>query len=99
MSDEPKKPNVPTPEQIKEAMAKAAANPGVLGQAAMMMNMAYAFQFSRMAKPQAEIVPLEQVNEQMARLHETKALIFSVSVLPPKDGVLNVLISYYRLEG
>lgn len=99
MSEEPKKPVAPTPEQIKEAMANAAANASVMSHAAKIMNMAYAFQFAQMATPKAEIVPLGQVNEWLAKLHASKALIISVSSLPPKDGALNVLISYYKLEG
>lgn len=92
-------PQAPTQEQVDEAFAKVKAHPNIMGQAMGMANMAYAFQFAQHAVPKAEIVSLEAVNENLMRLHKAKAVIISVSVLPPKGNKLNVLISYYAPEG
>jgi len=94
--EEPKIPNMD--EQVAEAMRRAAQNPNIMGQAHKMMNMAYAFQFAQAANPLAEIVPLVEVNAHLNRLHEAKAVIVSVSVMPPKDGKLDVLITFYQME-
>jgi hypothetical protein len=91
--EEPKTPNLD--EQIAEAMKRAQQHPNIMGQAMQMTNMAYAFQFAQHAKPLAEIVPLAEVNENLNRLHNDKALIISVSVIAPK---MDVLITYYKME-
>ena len=90
---------MPTEEQLKAAFDKAAANPSMAAQAMGMVNMAYAFQFAQHAVPKSEIVPLENVNENLNRLHAVKALIISVSALPLATPKMMVLISYYAPEG
>lgn len=99
MNDEPKK-AVPSQESLEEAMRRAASNPNIMGQAAKMMNMGYAFAFSRMAKPKAEIIPLSDVGKFLSELHEKQALIVSASCFQnPNTKRLDVLVTYYKTEG
>lgn len=80
-------------------MDAASSAPGVMAQALGMTSMIYAFQFAQQAKPKSEIVPLAELNEHLLRLHAAKALIISVSTIPPRDNTTLVLIAYYATEG
>lgn len=94
MADDEKKPTLD--EQVQEAMKRAAAGNGVMGQAMKMTNMAYAFQFAQHAVPKLKIVEGQALEATLRTIHEEKGVIISVC---SENGTPHTyVVVYYAME-
>lgn len=90
------KPNMD--EMLREAAAKAAANPNVMFEAFKATHLAYAFQFAMTAKPRFVTCESETLQERLDLLHASKVLVLSVTPYQSGAGQTGYLIFFYAKE-
>lgn len=83
---------------LKKAAEKAAANPNVMFEAFKATHLAYAFQFAMTAKPRYVTCENETLQERLNLLHESKALVLSVTPYQSGSGHTGYLIFFYAKE-
>lgn len=83
---------------LKKAAEKAAANPNVMFEAFKATHLAYAFQFAMTAKPRYVTCENETLQERLNLLHESKALVLSVTPYQSGSGQTGYLIFFYAKE-
>lgn len=90
--------NTKMDEALKEAAAKAQANPNVMFDAFKATNLAYAFQFAMQAKPRYVACDEESLQHRLDLLHQSKALVMSVTPYPSGSGKSGYMIFFYAKE-